>query len=128
MANRHRGFGSTIVGHLAYRRDPGESAVLEKAVREALLDAVYDPSIRPPKISDGEFIITDARASKLHNALLDALQYDGMEDRAGTVAEALESTFRWIFDDDEVEQERHWANLRGWLESSRGVSIAAARG
>ena len=116
MANRHRGFGSTIVEHLAYRRDPVESAALEKVVRGALLDAVYDPSIRPLNINDGEFSITDARAFELHNELLDALQYDGMENRAGAVAEAHESTFQWIFD-DEVEQERPWANLRGWLES-----------
>ena len=116
MANRHRGFGSTIVGHLAYRRDPMESAVLEKAARDALLDAVYDPSIRPSDTNDGEFSIADARASELRDRLLDALQYDGMEDRAGTVAEAHECTFRWIFDDG-VEQERPWADLREWLES-----------
>jgi hypothetical protein len=118
MPKKRKGFGSTVVGYLASRPDQSESAALEADLRDALLGAVYDR--KPPALNvvddmDSKLNVTSDTSSALRRQLLSSLHYDEMADRVGTVSDAHDSTFRWIF--DEPEEEQSWANLGRWLES-----------
>ncbi|KAK6070516.1 aflatoxin b1 aldehyde reductase member 2 [Seiridium cupressi] len=90
--NRHKGFGSTVVGYLAYRRDFSGSSELEKSLRDSLFGIVYDPHYLPPGNPDGyDSGLTEDRKVSLQRTYLSNLYYEGMRDRAVTVAEAHKS-------------------------------------
>ncbi|KAK4033781.1 hypothetical protein C8A01DRAFT_39751 [Parachaetomium inaequale] len=118
LPKKRKGFGSTVVGYLAFRRDQSESAALEADLRDALLGAVYGR--KPPALDtvddmESKLNVTSDRSCALRTQLLSSLYYDEMGDRVGTVSEAHDSTFRWIF--DEPGQDRPWTDLGKWLQS-----------
>ncbi|KAK4187547.1 hypothetical protein QBC35DRAFT_532472 [Podospora australis] len=59
----------------------------------------------------------NAVRTALRETFWSQLRYEGMEDRSGSVAEAHESTFRWVFEDPEHGARKRWSNFRLWLES-----------
>ncbi|KAK9782956.1 putative NADP-dependent oxidoreductase domain-containing protein [Seiridium cardinale] len=117
--NRHKGFGSTVVGYLAYRRDFSVSSELGKSLRDSLFGAVYDPHYLPPGDPHGyDFGLTENRKDSLKRTYLSNLYYEGMDDRAMMVAEAHKNTFRWIYEPNET-QEQPWDDFCTWLESEQ---------
>ncbi|KAM7215769.1 hypothetical protein V8F06_008879 [Rhypophila decipiens] len=86
----------------------------EKRAQEQMID------MEPSKLSG--LTMSPARRSRIQQYLLAKLRYKSIDDRAETVAEAHNETFRWIF-----EAGHPWVNLREWLESESQLYWVTAK-
>lgn len=83
-------------------------------LRKDLIQHIYDDNGH--QTPDDLPVISDARRRHIEQFFIKRLHYEGMEDREGTVAEAHEETFRWIYEEPKSDV-RQWSNFRTWLQS-----------
>ena len=60
-------------------------------------------------------------AKEHHQRVLRSLFFDAMNHRLGTIQEAHQGTFAWIFEHDVGASEFRWDNFRAWLENKNSI-------
>jgi hypothetical protein len=75
-----------------------------------------EDQLRPPSIH-----LSQTDRERAQSVFIASLQYDGMIDRESRIATAHESTFRWVFQDNQSQDHQSqmikWSSFRKWLES-----------
>jgi hypothetical protein len=65
--------------------------------------------------------LSKSNRERAESLFIESLQYDSMVDRESRIATAHESTFGWVFQDDQSQdpqpQTTRWSSFREWLES-----------
>ncbi|KAF5007201.1 hypothetical protein FDECE_6463 [Fusarium decemcellulare] len=83
-------------------------------------------SAGPEDVQDGSspfneaHVVVDGRRASADRALLDLLQYRGMENRKAVIAQPFKSSCQWVYREP-VDGE--WASLPGWLTCGSGVYL-----
>jgi len=116
MSTREDGLGSALIEYLIQGTGTSEPGIKGRSLRDGLLRVIYD-STKLPDNDASVFETSQFRKANLEKKFISKLSYDSMEDRELMVAEAHETTFRWIFEPE--KDQRPWANFRDWLESDQ---------
>ncbi|KAE9376191.1 hypothetical protein N431DRAFT_481293 [Stipitochalara longipes BDJ] len=115
-SSRLEGIASSIVGFLASKSTFSDLSEMKTSLRNDLVAEIYQENAQSTKSTAQLIPLAPKRRQKLQKQVLSTLRYTGMEDREGRIAEAYESTFQWVFRNDEQEAQK-WYSLRSWLES-----------
>ena len=110
------GIGTAILSVLTSRVGSKEQTHEKQSLREDLITAIYQDSEAENVANISIPSIPADRQRSLWEIFLLRLRYDGMEDRQGRISQAHEKTFRWVFEDGNLQQ-KSWSNFKDWLES-----------
>jgi hypothetical protein len=116
------GISASILRYLVFkRRGPGDYHEDLRLLQKDLVNTIYDAEAddgydsRPPNIQ-----LTPPDCERVQSIFLGSLQYDDMVDRERRIAMAHESTFLWVFRDNQSQNHDsrtiRWSSLREWLE------------
>jgi hypothetical protein len=114
-SSRLEGIASSILEFLASKSTFSDLSQMETSLRNGLLAEIYQERAHSTGTNAQLLSLTPERRQKLERQVLSSLHYNEMEDREGRIAEAYESTFEWVFRNDESEKQQ-WYSLSRWLE------------
>lgn len=110
------GIGAAILNILTSKAGLTVQAHEKQSLQKDLITAIYQGRATDNVTNEPITSVSVSRQEHLRRIFLDRLRYPGMEDREDRIAQAHEKTFRWIFEDGNLQQ-THWSNFRDWLES-----------
>ncbi|KAH7173882.1 uncharacterized protein B0J16DRAFT_406254 [Fusarium flagelliforme] len=101
------GYGGTIVKHLTNGLQLHDE--IKSGLIGDLIANIYGSEEKDLSVSDASHIqLSEERKSKLEQLFISRLCYDTMQERELTIKDAHESTFRWIFEENDTTGFEHW--------------------
>ena len=110
------GIGAAILNILTSQVGLTVQAHEKQSLQKDLITAIHQDRVTDNVTNASITSISLSRQEHLRDVFLNRLRYPGMEDRENRIAQAHEKTFRWIFEDGNLQQTR-WSNFRDWLKS-----------
>ena len=125
-----RGTAASIIGYLVSRGGKAQNSAQDiMSLKEDLVETSYETYAETYYETEADEDLPSPKSINLpkidyeraQSQFITSLQYNGMIDRENRIATAHESTFQWIFQDNQSQdQQSHrvrWSNFREWLET-----------
>jgi hypothetical protein len=108
--------GTSVLNYVTSKLNHGEQARERRLLQTDIIHAIHKASASHLEIGSSPVDISVSEEPRKWSlgVLLTSLRYSGMKDREGRVSEAHQSTFRWLFKDNNNDK---WTNYKDWLES-----------
>ena len=124
------GTAASIIGYLVSRGGKAQNSAQDiMSLKQDLVETSYETYAETYYETEADEYLPGPKSINLpkidyeraQSQFITSLKYDGMIDRGNRIATAHESTFQWIFQDNQSQdQQSHrvrWSNFREWLET-----------
>ncbi|ETS87101.1 hypothetical protein PFICI_00929 [Pestalotiopsis fici W106-1] len=106
--------GTSVLEYVTSRLDASSQEKHRQILERDLIETIQDQKAITGNDTNTRKIETTQKVKqKSIDLLLASLEYPGMQDREGRIADPHEVTFKWIFE----KSSDKWISLREWLES-----------
>jgi hypothetical protein len=116
------GISASILEYLVSRESGPRDRIEDiRSLQQDLIKTMYETRTDEDQLRPSSIHLSQTDRERAQSVFIASLQYYGMVDRESRIAMAHESTFRWVFQDNQFQDHQSqmikWSSFRKWLES-----------